>query len=444
MSEREQRLRRRTGVEKTVPKEMKMEKEVRKEMKMEKKVPKENVICVGFWNMLADALSMGEFMSNGGDLVSCTWNKRGPKVAQVLRDMFTSGANIVGVVENDHYHWLLHELQKKNEDIKGIRFQKTEPMQSTAYKKGNPSTRTTWEEECVDKETLEMHKNDKVKVYKADDEMTLYYNSKVFSAVKNDDERNPSFYGQQLFTRIGTEETFTVFIAHLPSGDVEKDHLKRKAELEILLTAASAEEVKKNGIIMMDSNYGRHYKNFQELDTMISKSGYENQIDENGNECFKMRHANGAQEDKFGELMFDTIDKICTPHSETTVCTPMKLVSTFFQEEHRLNAKENDEVMKVRTNKDLRKKLKKVCIEEHWYDDSSGKNAPSTKWTKKGDMWIVPSASAQEVKCDEFQNNVHACKAIQTKLFPNEHCPSDHPPVLLRIEKKITQSESLY
>ena len=36
-----------------------------------------------------------------------------------------------------------------------------------------------------------------------------------------------------------------------------------------------------------------------------------------GFECFKMRHGSGDQKDKFGQIMFDTIDKIAIKFSFT-------------------------------------------------------------------------------------------------------------------------------
>ena len=96
-------------------------------------------VVVGTWNILADGMALGEFMSDGGDShirwcgdgdvvnkeKEATNNRNVPRrerVFQTLEEMFGGGTgsgsgdddgvcSLVVTQENDHFHWLKWRLQ---------------------------------------------------------------------------------------------------------------------------------------------------------------------------------------------------------------------------------------------------------------------------------------------------------------------------------------------
>ena len=77
------------------------------------KVDDSAVIGVATWNILADGLALGEFMTNGGDEVCC-WKNRGPKIASGIHALLSSNVAIVATQENDHPYWILEEIKKRS------------------------------------------------------------------------------------------------------------------------------------------------------------------------------------------------------------------------------------------------------------------------------------------------------------------------------------------
>ena len=67
-------------------------------------------LTVGFWNMLADGLAEGEFMTADPSLLH--WKtKRGAAVVDKLAEMFQT-CDLIGVVENDHFFQILRMLNE--------------------------------------------------------------------------------------------------------------------------------------------------------------------------------------------------------------------------------------------------------------------------------------------------------------------------------------------
>ena len=76
---------------------------------------------------------------------------------------------------------------------------------------------------------------------------------------------------------------------------------------------------------------------------VVKEYGFHNIIPTKGNECFKMRHAKGSQPKKFGNLMFDTIDKILIQpkwYSEFKCISPswLQLLPKEYYNEARMNS----------------------------------------------------------------------------------------------------------
>ena len=78
------------------------------------------------WNILADGLAHGEFLTDGGDASVIDWDKRKDKIVSIMNNLFNiepyqeDGVSIIATQENDHFVDILKDLQTKNKDIKGL------------------------------------------------------------------------------------------------------------------------------------------------------------------------------------------------------------------------------------------------------------------------------------------------------------------------------------
>ena len=62
----------------------------------------DTTVVIGQWNMLTSNMAYGEFLSNDDERNFLPWAIRGPKVMQVIQNMFTEQkCDFVVVVEND-------------------------------------------------------------------------------------------------------------------------------------------------------------------------------------------------------------------------------------------------------------------------------------------------------------------------------------------------------
>jgi hypothetical protein len=166
-------------------------------------------------------------------------------------------------------------------------------------------------------------------------------------------------------------------------------------------------------VILVDSNTSDLYRKDIEktevkdavlVDNVIHEEGFKNVIQSKHNECFKMRHARGAQQNKFGNIMFDTIDKILI---KPEFCSNYKCVKPSWVKT--LPDEYYDEVLSWRTNEDKRNELKTICCDRKWGDDTN----------------------ENDVSGSEFD------KTIFLHLYPNQEMPSDHPPVMAEIMFKL-------
>jgi len=162
-------------------------------------------------------------------------------------------------------------------------------------------------------------------------------------------------------------------------------------------------------VVLLDSNTSNLYKeeilksNPNEtslVDNVIEEKEFKNLVPTEGNECFKMRHAQGSQPKKFGNIMFDTIDKILIQskyciHFESSRPAWLK---TLPQEHY-------EEVLSWRLDEAKRNELKRISIENKWGDDMVNNGITGSIFNQ----------------------------SVFTNLYPNQDMPSDHPPVMARI-----------
>ena len=302
-------------------------------------------VHVGFWNMLADGLSAGEFM--GPTVVDtrdvALWPKRREGVVRVLGAMLEH-CDLVGVVENDKYPEVLERLREIHPDVRGVFRAKKPVRESHAYKFGtknrseqivNPKNKQgelTVDDDVKNKlyaDYSEQKYINEIDAYRTpsrtvyDDGLTIYYRSDRVQLVNGDQENMMYPLGDPdkrdfhtwTFRRVGGGPDFDVTVAHLASGDVPRNAVQRGNALAEMTRG----EFLRPRIMLMDSNFSEHYidgkgkcdgctyNNMQ----LIEDAGLVDVLSSSeGLESFKMRHAAGGQEDKFCDLMFDRIDRI--------------------------------------------------------------------------------------------------------------------------------------
>jgi len=400
-------------------------------------------LVVGSWNILADGLSMNEFVSLGGDS-NTIWKNRRFKIVDTLSKMLKN-ATFIATQENDHPYWILHHLQKSDPSIRMVYWTKPQSpgkLNTSAWfyitrlydelcnrsdlkKDGNLNEQDKYKKMNAylqDKEGLRNEltsdgftctlngeefvsdRNAKDLYWQAEG-IALYYRSDLVSLLNTSDDE--SIFQCEFQLRNGP--IVTIFPMHLLSGEKEKKEIKRVKQLKPILELASNVS---NPIFLMDSNTCQLYETGFSLESkdcvsgLIDEFGFNNVISEGtNNQCFKMRHAQGGQPAKFGSLMFDTIDKILIRKDMVGA----ELQSTYFR---KFSPDNREKILSWRVNSSHRDQLKKVCIED-------------------GRSWGPNMEKNSVTAFDEFIG--YKTRGIFNQLYPNEGAPSDHPPVLAEI-----------
>ena len=266
-------------------------------------------------------------------------------------------------------------------------------------------------------------------LYIVNDGVTLYYDSKILefvgavpSSEMTETEFPHLFMGHDLSCRFkildpsitstsGEAKFINIVCTHLRSGEGMENEKIRFEQLSKTLNLLNNEN--EPSVVLLDSNTSNLYKEEIQktnpnqtilVDNVIKETGFENIIPTQGNECFKMRHAQGAQQKKFGSIMFDAIDKILIQNKwccNFESCRPDWLKT--------LPTKYYDEVLGWRLNPTKRQELKSICIENRWGDDMT----------------------QNEIKDSKLD------RTIFSHLYPNHEMPSDHPPVMANITFKF-------
>ena len=289
-------------------------------------------------------------------------------------------------------------------------------------------TMTSFREEGSEILSKVLHRN-LDDLYVVNDGVTLYYDSNVLKFVgaipfsEITETKFPDlFMGHDLSCRFkiidhniastsGESNFINIVCTHLRSGEGIENEKIRFDQLSKVLNLLN--EQNEPSVILLDSNTSNLYKeeiqktNPNEIvlvDNVITETGFQNIIPTQGNECFKMRHAQGAQPKKFGNIMFDTIDKILIQNKwscDFESCRPDWLKT--------LPMKYYDEVLAWRLNPTKRHQLQSMCIENRWGDDMSQNEMTGSMLDR----------------------------TIFSHLYPNQEMPSDHPPVMANITYKL-------
>ena len=209
---------------------------------------------------------------------------------------------------------------------------------------------------------------------------------------------------------------------HLDSGEQESNEDMRIMQMKSFLNYFNSTEHKnKQHLFLMDSNVSLQYINTinneremnkqsklsQTFYDIYKKNGYENLIDEDipNFKCLKMRHAKGLQKSKFGEFMYDTIDKCLYKNNRNFKIKPHSFGNYFIMDNHKL-------LNEVRNNNLLREQLKIFLIENEWGHNMTNNN--------------TTGLSLSNIDHDKI-------KAMLLELYPNKNLPSDHPPIGVEI-----------
>lgn len=364
-------------------------------------------IKVGFWNMLAVGLSDDGFVTE--DPESIDWAIRGPKIVAVLNRMFDEGYDVVSVVENDMFLYILEGLQAEGRPIYG-------EIQRVRNKKNVNNSYTQWFKQGYDKNTnkrsfqhfiknesdceefVQLMNADKTSdgapdvsvsdPYLADHGNSIYWNpAKVYAVGTVFPEFNEVNYlltrehkyrcyigrGDNGYIRTfikkgdGEVTEFNVLTAHLKSGESAKEEQERVDTLTPLLNELAK---RVNPVVLMDSNSSIHYRKAIDLATNVAKviedAGFVDAIDTPGNraQCVKLR-GDTVQKQKAGELMCDTIDVLLTKRGTKVQVIPVGGVQLY-------NPAHKTIMTKLRTDEDDRQRVSNWVLNVNNRFDANG------------------------------------------------------------------------
>ena len=380
----------------------------------ESKIYNGKMIKVGVWNMLADGLSKGEFMSE--DPASIVWAVRGPRVINILNNMFAAGYDVIVVLENDHFLNILEGLNNGNNgngngngnsgmnihgSIQRVRNNKninnsfTQLMDRNYPLNKDKTVRNHVKNpdntfnndikdvfdcmafvELINKDkpsTPLVHDFLRTDAFVADYGNSIYWNAHTVTTEPVFAEFNPTNKNRGYKCYIGRGDTgfvqkfykngveFNVLAAHLKSGEGREEEQERVDSLLPMLQSMSA---LKNPVVLMDSNSSSHYREGIEnnVSKVIQDTGFVNAVPQdddpmnpdNKYQCFKMRAARAedgkGQPAKFAELMFDTIDAILVKEGISFQIVPVEGVE-LYREMYKPN------LLQFRTNTSVRQRI---------------------------------------------------------------------------------------
>lgn len=441
-------------------------------------------IYCGFWNMLANGLAHGEFMTNGGDNLNVDWLVRKSKIVNCL-SMMLEQCGFVVVVENDHYYYLLNELNKVfDQKISGMWYAETKldetnkpvKISSMARKMKKVNMDNTFLTECgIDfaEDFAQIYNASIDDPYTSDDGIAIYYRNDVFEFESESENYRPRninkrndihiYGGSDQFIRvnlrhIGSQKNIIVYGVHLSSGEGIDKELSRSKKMDLILKSASSD--RNMNIILADLNTSKHYgmnnsydKNKDKIETVfdvINKYNFKNVINDKFNECYKMRHAHGGQPLKFGQLMFDTIDAILVKNNVD--CIPINTNYGFTKYPSYMR----DAIVDLRMNPEKRAVLFKYSVNANNYhaksnyigiklvDQSTSESEsdivyidgnPINRWGENMNHNQTTGLSKILNFNNSSSNNTpdEQIKEMFLSLYPNKNAPSDHPIIACRL-----------
>ena len=225
---------------------------------------------------------------------------------------------------------------------------------------------------------------------------------------------------------------FLIVVAHLKSGENAKAERKRARQMHHLtctLNRILLDDSRKRGddaqplvpVMLMDSNTNKAYQEVASAEdaSIVTVDGVmdiEYLVDVVGEraQCVKMRHVQGGQPRKFGELCVDGIDKCIVPERLVGAFhldeTPLDTFQCIPEQHHaKLSAIRNDE-------------RKREALRQFVIDQQFGDNMRDNCFRSPADTEHPIGISTHEL-----------CEAL-LELYPNDRAPSDHPPVVVQCD----------
>jgi hypothetical protein len=416
--------------------------------------------CV--WNILARGLSHGEFHCPGGDVQSTIFGKRFPKIIKMMNEMFKSDIDFISTIENDHPEYIAENLDDHIKMLKVLKY--PENFNSNAKKIG---IKNYSDGLGVDKRLIAELKKHPAQ----NDTLSIYYNSRTLQPIPIENHSlftqfvikdDQTLAGFVVFHHIPSNKIFGLVTAHLSSGETSADSSIRLQQCNKIIDFIKHNCIPKYPhlpiVITMDSNSSPYYqsilsKNSKTLSDDVLQffqtNGYENGVSLS-NVCYKLRHGSGAQPDKFGELMFDSIDRIFfSSQIKHFQSMEIRYFCSFKPVEMTLSADRLENIKQIRLTSNRREHLKSIVTGDRdqgllpWSDKvGMGKNMPtgSKIITKKGVKTTVPLYNGTNYKGD-IKLNEHSFTELGKieclELYPNINNPSDHPPCICSF--KLTQ-----
>jgi hypothetical protein len=253
------------------------------------------LINIATWNILADGLSKGEFLTDNGDGLVTSWNLRGKRIANIIYQMFNNlNIGILSTQENDHPEQLLsiiHEYGGNN--IKLVKLLKYSNEQYSNNRKF-------------------LEKRDPLNDDIQNDSISIYYDSNLFNIIEFDTfpvniKRNKinnniieaiSYGGYVLFQDIINNKMINIINCHLSSGENIKSAIAREEECQLIINKIKELELKDINIpiiITMDSNSSKNYQDKNGIVTdgvneCFNNIKYNNIINIKGNEYINNIH----------------------------------------------------------------------------------------------------------------------------------------------------------
>ena len=396
--------------------------------------PKFN-LRTGTWNLLADGLSLGEFLTPTGDPDSVYWGNRLPKIVNCLSKFFELGGHIMSTQENDHPEEILEQLIEisKNKHIKMIKVLKyPTDYQSNALKFHLSKDRVMVDCDGEKKSFRDVYL-DTDKLPPQNDSLAVYYNSEFIDFLSESrieiSKKGPTYAGK-LQMKTKNNILFQIVVAHLSSGEDSKKAIARESECTSIINSIYHDGMKYGPtIILMDSNSSKLYETKDEtlgdgvLEQFKECDYYDILDDAIGLECYKMRHGAGEQPTKFGQFMLDRIDKIMVPNYLLEYSNVWDITNDigFTTYNNVLNKEVVKSLVSLRTTIEKRLRLKEIV---------TGSGPPNFigSWGEKVGL------SRQGIALTESQLSeaILPLNSLQ-HIYPNLNSPSDHPPCFAQI-----------
>ena len=439
------------------------------------------------WNILADGLSNGEFVSANGDR-ALNWAQRGEGILQTLHEMLLEkNVSIVATQENDHYFSLLNKLQEHHPHIRGVfcvsnlkelsnaeeyyarrnclsEELPSKPTKPTSIKEKQQYAQDlytchqrqkqthphipSFEDECVPPHFakrrlldvgVNVHSHASTDAYWCPDGIGLYYDSTKMKLLRVHGDYeiicdNVYEYTEKQciieFVHLRTHTRFLVAVAHLKSGEQAKAETTRVAQLTSLMYSVKhtlLNDSDRNGtlvpVLLMDSNTNR---------------AYQRAIDKE-NPSIPNRNVSTVLHDfQYYDVVDESVECVKMRHAQggqsakfgtlmvdsiDKIVVPKAYREAFCVNELSLNTFQ-------RITQYTQKVLSKI---RHCPDKRNALKSfvirNSFGDSMQDNLARVADIDTDSCNCILGMNNGEIC-GVLTELYPNENAPSDHPPAI--------------